>query len=129
MTFISICIGGSIGALLRYWISVNLANRFPSKNLVATYLVNGIGSFLLGVMIGLIEAGKIPSSMITSIISIGFLGALTTFSTFSLECLQLLKDRNIGLFIQYILWTFVSTVMLFLLGSTFLSRVYSLLFH
>lgn len=72
---------GGFGALLRYFISV-----FSGSNLYAVLLVNIVASFILGLLSSSIEL----SSFYKIIIVFGFLGSLSTFSSFALQVHQLL---------------------------------------
>ncbi|WP_377888174.1 fluoride efflux transporter FluC [Alkalihalobacillus sp. R86527] len=87
MQWVFIAVGGAVGALLRYAISLffdklNMKHRFP----FATLLVNLLGSFLLGMAYGSGDFGPAVST--------GFLGALTTFSTFIFETLELSSNHK-----------------------------------
>lgn len=82
--------GGFVGALLRYGLSgwVYSLNRsdFPSGTLV----VNVVGALILGLVVGLAERHIIHPNL-QLFLTIGLLGALTTFSTFSYETIMLLE--------------------------------------
>ncbi|MCF6335338.1 MAG: fluoride efflux transporter CrcB [Spirochaetales bacterium] len=86
---IFIAIGGSAGAVSRYLVSkgVNLLSAviFP----YGTLTVNIIGAFLIGFLFSLFNDVVIPVHY-KSMITVGFLGAFTTFSTYSLESVNLL---------------------------------------
>ena len=81
---IFVAIGGFFGAIARYqiglWMTKLVGNSFPWGTLV----INVVGSFLLGICFGLQ-----PQQSIRLLCAIGFLGAFTTFSTFSYEAIQL----------------------------------------
>lgn len=88
--WLAVAIGGAFGAMARYGVSVAFAGahwKFP----VATLVVNVGGSFAIGVLYVLIvEKGVLPPVWRHALM-IGFLGAFTTFSTFSIESLHLLQ--------------------------------------
>ncbi|QDV08290.1 Putative fluoride ion transporter CrcB [Planctomycetes bacterium Poly30] len=84
--------GGFVGAILRYLVAVWLAgSTFP----FATLLVNVVGSFCIGVAAGLMEKGSWIEAH-RHFVAVGVLGALTTFSTFSLETVGLLRTGQHG---------------------------------
>jgi CrcB protein len=84
---------GAVGSLARYGLSEWLARRttFP----YATLVVNVTGSFVLGLVLGLALAGKL-SQQARAAVGAGFLGAYTTFSTFSVETVTLVKEGRHG---------------------------------
>ncbi|MBN9653351.1 fluoride efflux transporter CrcB [Halobacillus sp. GSS1] len=88
--------GGFIGAVLRYGISQWIGKRTASTLPVATLFVNLLGSFILGLLTGLNL-----STFWVLFGGTGVLGALTTFSTFKLESVQLHFKKNWKTFILY----------------------------
>ena len=99
---ISVMLGGFFGAMSRFLISKTLSSinkGFPFPTLI----INSIGSFLLGIVL----ASDLSQTMY-QLVGIGFLGAFTTFSTFSYETLQLLTK---GQFILATLY-YVGSIML-----------------
>ena len=84
--------GGFVGAVLRYLVAKGLSGtEFP----YATLLVNVVGSFALGLVAGLLENSSLHE-IHRQLIAVGLLGALTTFSTFSLETISLLRSGQHG---------------------------------
>jgi len=85
--------GGSLGAVCRYlvggWATDRLGSAFP----YATLLVNASGSFLLGLVLTAVSRRTKPSDGLRLLVAVGFLGAYTTFSTFSVETLSLLQQQ------------------------------------
>ncbi|WP_394174527.1 fluoride efflux transporter CrcB [Thalassotalea litorea] len=94
-TYLFVAIGGACGASLRYFISqmvlIWLGKGFP----FATLLVNITGSLVMGFLYGMIQQGIIEVVVYRTLIGIGFLGAFTTFSTFSLDTLLLMQQGEI----------------------------------
>lgn len=80
-----VAFGGAIGAFLRFqftaWLTSWLGKAFP----YGTLFVNFLGSFVMGLTTGAIVAGLIPAEPWHDFIAEGLLGALTTFSTFSMD--------------------------------------------
>lgn len=91
---IAVFLGGGIGAVLRY-ITGFFAVRFLSVNLpVATFAVNIVGCFILGLLFAFfIDRPEINTSLKLALTA-GFCGGLTTFSTFSLELFEMLKNAQ-----------------------------------
>ncbi|MCK8046985.1 MULTISPECIES: fluoride efflux transporter CrcB [Shewanella] len=86
-----VALGGSIGAVFRYLISLLMLQVFGSGFPFGTLMVNILGSFLMGVIFALGQVSEL-SPEIKAFIGVGMLGALTTFSTFSNETLLLMQE-------------------------------------
>ncbi|WP_434925988.1 fluoride efflux transporter CrcB [Shewanella sp. HL-SH2] len=86
-----VALGGSIGAVLRYLISIFMIQVFGSSFPFGTLLVNVLGSFLMGIVYALGQLSHL-SPEVKSLVGVGLLGALTTFSTFSNETLLLMQQ-------------------------------------
>jgi CrcB protein len=81
-----VMVGGSIGALSRYGISLLAASLFGARFPWGTLIVNLAGCFLIGVAYSLAERGSAWMSPAVRVFFVtGYLGALTTFSTYALE--------------------------------------------
>ncbi len=105
MRILSVAVGGAFGAVARYLINIspiaNVFEKFPFP----TFIINIMGSFLIGfLMILLADKIEVSDNLRLAII-IGFLGAFTTFSTFEMEIFGLIKDRQL---IVAFLYLFVS---------------------
>ncbi len=96
MTYLLIGFGGLLGANARYLVSLWAAGRFRTAFPIGTFLINATGSFLLGLVLTL--ATRFGDTLdLRLLIATGFLGAYTTFSTFSFETIVLLRQGNIRL--------------------------------
>ena len=88
-------LGGCVGAILRYWMSGWVYGLTRGGFPAGTLVVNSVGSFALGLVIGVIENHIVPSHL-QLFLTIGLLGAFTTFSTFSFETFALLEIGSYG---------------------------------
>ena len=120
LKLLNIAFGGAIGAVLRYWVSGLSCKVFSGGFPWGTLIVNLIGSFIIGLIWGLLEIVTI-SQNIRLFIFIGLLGSFTTFSTFSLENFNLIQDGEYWLVLCNIAISVVLGVGLVFLGF-FLSR-------
>jgi CrcB protein len=89
VTVLFVAIGAAVGAPLRYLTDRSVQARHNHGFPWGTFTVNMVGSFILGV---LTAAAAAFGPVITTLIGLGFCGALTTYSTFSYETLRLLED-------------------------------------
>lgn len=91
-TIIAIALFGALGCLARYWLSgvvyTLLGRGFPWGTLV----VNVTGSFLIGLVMELSLTTTLIPPTLRAGLAIGFMGGLTTFSTFSYETFRLLEE-------------------------------------
>ena len=78
-------LGGCLGALCRYGITLMSTRFIDSRFPWGTLLANLVGCFLIGVIFALAERSTLVSPSTRLLIMTGFLGALTTFSTYALE--------------------------------------------
>lgn len=89
-----VAIGGAAGASLRFSLSFLMVSLFGKGFPYGTLLVNIIGSFLLGLLFSVIEHGIVREMPWHPLIGVGFIGALTTFSTFSIDTLLMLQNGD-----------------------------------
>lgn len=112
MEYLVIGLGGILGANARYivagWVTQRLGLEFPW----GTFLVNTSGSFVLGLFMAYML--RHPAHHYSRLFfAVGFLGAYTTFSTFSVESLQLIQNNRFLLALSYV----VSSAVLGLVGA------------
>ena len=94
MQWLAVALGGAIGAMARFAVNGWLYPVYEHKFPLGTLAVNVLGSFLMGVAyIVIIERGLIHPEW-RNILMVGFLGAFTTFSTFSLDALSLWQNGH-----------------------------------
>lgn len=92
MNILMIGAGGFFGAILRYLVS-GWAHRIAGASFpYGTLTVNVLGSFLLGFFFVVAEERFMISPQIRNFVSIGLLGAFTTYSTYSFETMMLIKE-------------------------------------
>ena len=109
-----IALGGALGSVLRYLISTGIVKQYGHLAVWGTFSVNIIGSFLIGILWALIENNN--NDFIKSLFMIGILGGFTTFSSYALESLNLLKDNEIKLAAIYIIATNLGGILLSFIG-------------
>ncbi|MBE0687225.1 MAG: fluoride efflux transporter CrcB [Anaerolineaceae bacterium] len=92
-----ISIGAVLGANLRYWVGDWAAQRFGSGFPYGTLLINLTGSFLLGLIISMSMENFIIDPRLRLLLTVGFLGSYTTFSTYAYESVALISQGQWGL--------------------------------
>ena len=107
LQIILIAVGGSLGCISRYGLSTLVYEATPGVFPYGTMFVNLTGSLMIGVLSELFETAIIPSAW-RSFLTIGFIGGYTTFSTWTLETLNLIREGEIRLATYNIL---ISTVL------------------
>jgi len=96
-TAVAIAVAGAIGALARYGLEGLVSRRVPSAFPWGTFAVNISGSFALGFLFTVLTERLTVAPWLRAAVTIGLLGAYTTFSTLSFETYRLLEDRALGL--------------------------------
>jgi fluoride exporter len=91
----SICAGASAGALLRWLLSASLNALWPSVPL-GTLIANLSGGYLIGLAFAWISANPTLPPELRLLVVTGFLGGLTTFSTFSVEVVDAAQRGNLS---------------------------------
>lgn len=94
-TVASIAFFGALGAVSRHLLGTWIKGSFDAVLPVGTIAINLAGSFLLGLLTALAVSEVVPEHL-RAPLAIGFLGGLTTFSTFSLETIQLVEAGRVG---------------------------------
>ena len=91
MTVVLVLLGGALGAPVRYVVDLMVQSRHDSVLPWGTFVVNAVGSLVLGATAGGVAAAGGPDCVLT-LAGTGFCGALTTFSTFSFETVRLAEE-------------------------------------
>jgi CrcB protein len=96
MVWIAIAVGGALGSMARHGINVLVQSRWPMMRFpLATFVVNVAGCLVIGVLAGLIMAGRItPRLYWREFVFVGLLGGFTTFSTFGLDTFLLARSHS-----------------------------------
>lgn len=90
-------VGGFFGAVSRYQVEGWIARQWPGAFPWGTLAVNVSGCFVLGFAFTVLTERFLPHPTLRSAVTIGFVGAYTTFSTFAFETLRLGEDGAAGL--------------------------------
>ena len=112
LAVVAISLGAALGALLRWGLGLGLNTLFPALPL-GTLAANWVGGYLVGLAVGLLTLhADLPPEWRLFVIT-GFLGGLTTFSTFSVEVVAAMQQGRLG-------WA-AATVALHVVGSVALT--------
>lgn len=119
-----IFIGGGLGALGRYSMTIFVAEWLGTTFPYGTWLVNGLGSFLIG-LLGFFLTHISPSPTGAAFLITGLLGGFTTFSSFMNETLQLFLSGNFLSAICYIALQLFCGLLAVSVGYLFASRLFA----
>lgn len=114
----AVAVGGAVGAMLRFglaWWSADwtAVGRFP----IGTFMANVLGGFLIGALYAVLRQNEVATH-VEGLVLTGFLGALTTFSTFGLEVVLLYESGAEQTAVGYFLLTNMAVVTAVVLGLT-----------
>jgi CrcB protein len=120
---LAVAAGGAVGAVTRWLMASGIQRMTGGAFPWGTFAVNALGSFLLGFLfVWLIERSS-ASELMRLALTVGFLGAFTTFSTYSLESIRLLQEGAFTLAFGNIVGQVILCLMLTWLGVQ-LARVF-----
>lgn len=108
-TIIAIAVGGAAGALGRYGTQALALRLFGASFPYGTLIVNVAGSFLMGLLAHWFLVRGV-SAEVRSLVLVGCLGALTTFSTFSLDAAALYQRGELGAAAVYVILSVVLSI-------------------
>lgn len=116
-------IGGFFGAITRYIIGQWINKRFLTTFPLGTLFINLTGSFLLGMLVYL-YVEQLILEFIWLLFGVGFLGAYTTFSTFSVEVVQLVQNNESKKAISYVITSVVFGILLAMIGYFLFFKIF-----
>lgn len=121
MTYVYIGIAGIVGTILRYALGLLTHSWWPNNLFpIGTLTVNLLGCFLLGWFSRwVLEKPQIPQRIRISITT-GLIGSFTTFSTFSVENIELFRQGNYGYCVVYLVLSIVGGLIFVRLGMAML---------
>ena len=115
VSFLAVGLGGAIGAILRYTISFNLARAAPGLPF-GTFVSNTIAGFFCGLVVCLGKNSAHLSPHAVLFLTTGIMGGLSTFSTFSVETVDLLENERFFLAAANILGNLAFSLLAAVLG-------------
>lgn len=120
--FAAVALGGALGALARYALNLMMAGIFPNFP-ISTFFINISGSFLIGLILSL-SADKFPLSETWRLfLSVGCLGAFTTFSTFEYETYQMMQEKRIFAAFFYVSLSFALGLAALMAGAAIARKI------
>ncbi len=118
MTYLAVAFGGALGAMSRFFVYNVFMRATTSTFPWATLTVNIVGSFLIGIAFVVITERLEMGPEVRGVVTVGFLGAFTTFSTFSMDTIGLLEQGQVGSAIIYVLSSVAVCIIAAWLGLT-----------
>ncbi len=121
-----VAVGSALGGVSRHACGLAIAQRFGQSFPWGTLAVNVIGSFAIGVFAAVIGSSSRPgATVIRDLVMVGFLGGFTTFSAFSLQTLQLMRDGKAAVAAANIVGSVILCLLAVAVGFTVASRLTS----
>ena len=108
MSVVWVALAGGVGAVSRFVVDGLVRTKVSAAFPVGTVLINVSGSFLLGLVTGLVLARAAPDAL-RLVVGTGFLGGYTTFSTASFETVRLVEQHRVGLALLNGVGTLITT--------------------
>lgn len=121
MNYLVVFIGGGIGSAARYFLSKTIYQVFGSVFPLGTLVINLSGCLVIGFLYGLFDIAVVPPNFRLFCL-VGFLGGYTTFSSFGLESVNLIIDREFSLALLNVMASAIAGLVLVYCGMI-LSRL------
>ena len=123
MNILLVFLGGGLGAVCRYLVQMGYGRLAgQTQPYMATFVINVLGSFLMGVLIGVLARATGVSDRWRLLLGVGVLGGFTTFSSFSLEAVMMIERRAYPLAAAYIVGSVGFGVLGLMLGLMIMRR-------
>jgi CrcB protein len=108
LPILAISLGGILGANTRYFLTLYIAERFGNAFPYGTLLINVTGSLIIGFFLTLVTERLTVDPLWRLFFATGFLGAYTTFSSYTFEAAQLVREGTYGLALLYLFGSVVA---------------------
>jgi CrcB protein len=105
--YLAVAAGSALGGMLRYYLGGSVLSRISGEFPLATFVINITGSFIIGFFLTLVAERISLGQHLRLAVSVGFVGAYTTFSTFEYETARLLEEQHSGLALLNVLLSVV----------------------
>lgn len=124
--FLLVALGGALGSMARYGVGLAAGRLFPGAAWPwGTMTVNVVGGLVMGLVVGWLAArGGAGQDSVRVFAAVGVLGGFTTFSAFSLETVQMIERRQIGLAAAYVAVSVIVAVAVLFLGLLMARRAF-----
>ena len=112
----AIALGGALGTLARFLLDTSFnepSSHFPTT----TLLINLSGSLAIGLLVPLVEKATPRATLVRPFLIVGILGGWTTYSTFAVDAVTLVKDGRAATSVIYLVVTLIGGTALVVLGS------------
>ena len=123
MNLVLVGLGGAFGAICRYLLGVQAVRTFGPGYPWGTYAANVVGGLLMGVLVGVLAYRGGDQEKWRLLLGVGVLGGFTTFSSFSLEVVQMLEARNFAQAAGYIAGSVVLAIGAVFIGMMLVRRL------
>lgn len=118
-----VALGGAIGASARHLVGIGAKSWFGTGFPYGTFIVNVLGSFLMGLLIGWLALKISGHENLKLFLATGLLGGFTTFSAFSLDAIQLFEKKDYAAFAGYVGGSVILSLLALFLGLIIMRKL------